>query len=416
LLRRNLAPEVIVRDLHRYFEYQGNKVLQLLVNQPLPPEFLANHLAQVLCQWPLLLLFDNFESQLERKDSIFQIRDENLRVFLTTLVKATATGSHFIFTSRYLFDLDARRLGTIQELPLGDLSRPEALSLMQKLPNLAVASFADKLAAFETFGGHPYALVALDRHCSYKPVSQALKDAKSVHAELREFLALELNYGCLSERGRALLDRLAAFRVPVPPEAAGWVIGEKVGLAELSQDLNRDALSEELKALDEAALLDILERLLPEQRRQAEDLDRPIAELIGWGLLMPIREEGQLKSLAVHSLVRDFCRDRQRGETWRTCLRDAAAFYTNQTKLFAEHDKTLVVIEAEMEAFELLMEAENFGEAATLLVVADPLLHRWGFGRYLEGQYLRLLDKVDRPTLADIEHNLGVLLQARGGV
>jgi hypothetical protein len=47
-----LAPEVIVRDLHRYFEYQGNKVLQPLVNQPLPPEFLANHLAQVLCQWP----------------------------------------------------------------------------------------------------------------------------------------------------------------------------------------------------------------------------------------------------------------------------------------------------------------------------------------------------------------------------
>ena len=75
----------------------------------------------------------------------------------------------------------------------------------------------------------------------------------------------------------------------------------------------------------------MIEENLPE-RRQAEDLTRPISELIDWGLLTPAHEDGQLKELSVHALVREFCRDKQQGETWRESLRDAAAFYTNSTK------------------------------------------------------------------------------------
>ena len=142
---------------------------------------LANYLAQILSQWSLLLIFDNFESQLERTDTGFQIADENLRTFITMLVKTTATASHFLFTSRYLFELDDKRLGNIQSLPLEDLSRPEALSLMQKLQHLAAASHTEKLEALKTFGGHPYALVTLDRYCNHQPLSRALEDAKNIH-------------------------------------------------------------------------------------------------------------------------------------------------------------------------------------------------------------------------------------------
>src|SRR5205085_5652104 len=156
----------------------------------------------------------------------------------------------------------------------------------------------------------------------------------------------------------------------------------------------RDKLPEELKALDEAEILQQLEAALPE-RRQVEDLIRPIKELVEWGLLTPIQEDGQLKELSVHALVRDFCHDKQQGETWRERLRDAAAFYTNFTKLIQQENKTQDAIWIEMEAFELLMEAEDFNDAANLLVSATELLDRWGFGQYLEGQHRRLFDKLD---------------------
>jgi tetratricopeptide (TPR) repeat protein len=153
--------------------------------------------------------------------------------------------------------------------------------------------------------------------------------------------------------------------------------------------------------------------MLPEQRR-VENLDQPIAELISWGLLTPIYEDGQLETLAVHSLVRDFCRDKQKDEIWRTRLCEASVFYINRTKLLSQDEKPLPLVWGEMEAFELLMEAEDWQDATNLLYGTQALLIRWGFGRYLESQYRRLLEKVDRATAAKIGHNLGVLLEDRG--
>ena len=408
-----LAPEKILLEMSRYFALQGVNALQGIAHESLPPEMAAGYLAQVLSQWPLLVIFDNFESQLEQAGLGFRIRDDGLRTFISSLVKATAKGSRFLFTSRYLFDLDEKRLGNIEELPLGDLSRPEFLGLMQKMQHLSGASFEEKFAAFDTFGGHPYAMVALDRHCRAKSLKAALEDAKAVHTELREFLALEMNYALLSERGRDMLNRLSAFRQPVPPLATEWVMGQKASYADLLRSLDRNDLPEEWREMDEAMLTETLDRVLPE-RRQAENLSRQIDELIGWGLLMPVYEDGQLETLGVHALVRDFCRDKQEGEMWRVRLRDAAAFYTNQTKMIERDSRTPAAIWAEMEAFELLMEAGDYEEASGLLSDATPILDRWGFGRYLEGQYHRLLNKVDRQTVAVIMHNLGVLHQDRG--
>jgi tetratricopeptide (TPR) repeat protein len=408
-----LTPETVMIKLNGYFATQGVKALEQLLYLNLPPDVLANYLAQVLSQWSLLLIFDNIESQLEHTDTGFRIADENLRTFITTLVKATATRSHFLFTSRYLFEIDDKRLGNIQSLPLEDLSTPEALNLMQKLQHLAAASYTEKLEALKTFGGHPYALVTLDRYCNHQPLSRALAEAKNIHAELRAFLAIELNYAQLSERSRELLNRLDAFRQSVPYEAAEWVMGNKVSYAAEFLEANRDNLTEEWKALDEAEVLQGLETFLPE-RRETDDLTRPIRELVEWGLLTPIQKDGQLKELSVHTLVRDFCRDKQQGETWRERLRDAAAFYTNCTKMIQQDDKTQAAIWIEMEAFELLMEAEDFSAAANLLVGSTRLLARWGFGQYLEGQHYRLFNKLDARETAAILHNFGYLIQQRG--
>ncbi|MGH9752611.1 MAG: tetratricopeptide repeat protein, partial [Blastocatellia bacterium] len=413
-----LAPERALLELHRYFALQGVDALERFIGQPLEPETLAQIVAQLLGQWPLLLIFDNFETQLARAEQGFRIADEALRRFLAALVKATATNTKFVFTCRFLFELD-ERLGDVASLPLGDLSRPEAFSVMLKLPRLARASYEEKVTIYDTFGGHPFALVALDKYCQTVPIDKALQNAKAVHTKLREHLALELNYGRLTERARELLNRLAAFRATVPMEAAEWVMGETVTpspealqsvIARIRQDENA---SVELKDVDDATLLQMLAAALPVQRQAPDDLQAWVRELIEWGLLTPVYESDKLSLLDVHSLVRDFCREKQPG-AWRDSLREAAGFYTNQTRQIPENQKTPAMVWSEMEAFELLMEAEDYRDAARLLLGAHVLLDRWGFGRYVESQYARVLDQVERDDAARLMHNLGVLQQGRG--
>ena len=410
-----LAPETILLELHRYFERQGIHSLKQLLHQSIPPDQLASYLAHVLNQWSLLIIFDNFEAQLaHNKEGGHVIADENMRIFLMTLIKTTAQASRYLFTTRYLFDVDAKRIGTIQEVPLGDLSRPEALGLMQKLPHISTASFQDKLQAFHTFGGHPYALVTLDRHCGHRALAEVLVDVTNVHAELREFLAIELNYTKLSEHSRELLNRLAAFRKPVGDDAVHWVIGEKVELTpDFLNQIDRKELPEEMRSMSDQELLQFYQKNLPEQRR-GDDVDRHISELIAWGLLTPLEDDSQMHALAVHSLVRDFCREKQGGEIWRKRLRDAAAFYINHSKFLRQDDKSTTTVWSEMQAFELLREAGEHEKAANLLMNITPLLDRWGFGRLLESRYRQLMQKVDRATVAGIRHNIGILLQARG--
>jgi tetratricopeptide (TPR) repeat protein len=413
-----LAPERIMLELHRYFELQGIKALERFVHQPMEPEMSAQIVAKLLTQWPLLAIFDNFESQLDdRADGAFHIADQNLRRFLTILVKATATGSRFLFTSRYLFDLDDR-LADIFSLPLDDLSRPEAFSLMLRLPHLAAASYSDKRTAYEIFGGHPYALTQLDKHCQARALGEALLDVRSVHTKLREHLAIELNYNRLSERGRDLLDRLAAFRRPVPSQAVEWVIGEKRPYdSEILQRIDRDKLPEEFKTLSDEELVELASQSLPE-RRVAVNADQPVAELIEWGLLTPVHEGNEDRLISIHSLVRDFCRDRQQGSIWITRLRDAAAFHTNLTRIMPREEKTPATVwNGEMEAFELMMEASDFGAAANLLAAVDWLLDRWGFNRHLKSLYQRLLSKVKGSDIAGVAswlHNIGALHHDRG--
>jgi tetratricopeptide (TPR) repeat protein/CHAT domain-containing protein len=423
-----LAPERLLLELHRYFEMQDVKALGGLLHQPMEPETLAGLLAQALAQTPLLLLFDNFETQLERAGDRFRVADERARRFLAALVKATPQGTKFLFTSRWLFELD-ERLGDVASLPLGDLSRPEAFSVMLKLPRLAKASYDEKGTIYETFGGHPFALVALDKYCQTVPVAKALRNAKAVHVKLREYLALELNYAKLTAEARELLNRLAAFRTAVLMEAAEWVIGETAAipdealrpmLAVLRQAMNNDALpehlknqSQQLKDADDATLLQMLRAMLPARRQAPDGWEQSVRELIEWGLLTPVYEDDALVRVDVHSLVRDFCRDKQ-PEAWRDRLREAAAFYTNVTRLIPDDQKTLAVVMADMEAFELLIEAEDFRDAASLLTGAHELLDRWGLGRYVESQYTRVLDKLERADYAQLIHNFGVLQQARG--
>src|SRR5262249_16390684 len=142
--------------------------------------------------------------------------------------------------------------------------------------------------------------------------------------------------------------------------------------------LDREKLPYNWKALDGAALREEIKEQLPE-RRLAPNLECEIKELIEWGLLTPISEDGPAQCLLVHSLVRECCHERQTSGRWSWCLREAAACYTNFTRMIPYGSKDLAVVWCEMQAFELLMEAEEYGAAADLLASNSGLLDRWGF-------------------------------------
>ncbi|MGE0884779.1 MAG: tetratricopeptide repeat protein [Blastocatellales bacterium] len=387
-----LAPERVLLELHRYFALQGVNALERFIGQLLEPEVLAQIVAQALTQWPLLLIFDNFETQLARTEAGFGIADEGLRRFLSALVKATATNTKFVFTCRFLFELD-ERLGDVASLPLGDLSRPEAISLMLRLPNLAKSNFWDQAKAYEYFGGHPFAIMQLDKHCQGYSLYEALQNAEALHTKLRDHLALELNYGRLTEQARELLNRLAAFRVAVPMEAA---------------ELMMKNADDTVPRVVACGLGDNATKSLSFPAPQQD----AIRELIGWSLLTPMYEGNELSHLDVHSLVRDFCREKQ-GGVWRDRLRKAASYYINLTRSTHDKQKTPAMVWSDMEAFELLMEAEAYDYAAQLLLGAHELLRRWGFRQYIDRQYLRVVDQVDRAKAATLMHNFGVVHQDR---
>ena len=430
-----LSPDVILLRLHRVLESRGINVLEQLMNRFFAAEELGGYLGQVLSQVSLLVIFDNFETQLSEvfggAGTFFQkgscppeakvshiIRDQNLKTFLEVLVRTTAERSCFLFTSRYWFDIDEKRVGPIRYMALNDLSRPEALGLMQHLPFLSAASYEDKMEAYRVFGGHPYGLVTLDRHCGMRSLTEVLKDAQGVHRELREFLAIDMNYGKLTPGGRELLNRLAAFRQPVEWDAVQWVMGieeDTVGeFMKRMKNIDRDKLPEEARQMDDAALARMFRGMLPVVRK-AEGMEPVVRELVSWGMVTPVREEEEVY-LTVHSLAREFCREKS-GAEWRNHLTEAAGYYTNKYKLFNEEQKTLSTVLEEVEAAELLMEAENFEAAADVIINIDPVLDRWGWGRLLESLYdqvQRALPGVELKTRAIILHNLAILMQGRG--
>jgi tetratricopeptide (TPR) repeat protein len=409
--RAALVPETVLVELHRYFEKHGILQLQTLIGQNISPESLAIEMAKLMIQWPILIVFDNFETQLNERHEIIH---GDFRVFLSALVQATTIGSRFLFTTRYLFDIKSEQVDLVQELPLDDLSRAEALMLMQKLPNLTRVGYLDKLTLLEKFGGHPFALIMLDRNNSHQLLDQTLKDADLLKTELRKFLAIELNYHKLSARARELLNRLAAFRKTVSVAAAEWVLGKKLELpAETIQWVlsNLDIFPEEVQALDNDTLRQMLKKM-PEKRK-ASGVMEAINELVLWGLVTPHYENNTLQALSVHSLVRDYCRE-QHTKDWSSHLYDAAAFYTNVTKILPDEHKNEEIVWGDMEAFELLMEGEDFAGAFGLLRKDDSILDRWGYGRYLEIQYRRLLKKLDPHDAAVARHDLGLKLHVRG--
>jgi hypothetical protein len=73
-----LSPDMILLELNRFLERQKNSALQQLMHQSFKPVELATFMGQVLSQIRLLIIFDNFETQLAGINKKHEIRVSNL--------------------------------------------------------------------------------------------------------------------------------------------------------------------------------------------------------------------------------------------------------------------------------------------------------------------------------------------------
>ncbi len=110
-------------------------------------------------------------------DEVFDIADETVRAALRGLLLAQSR-STFLFTARYLWaGVEALPRTNWLDIHLPELTKRQAILLMNALPRLAAQPLADKLAAHQRVGGHPKTLELLDGW---------LEDGRSLRAWLND--------------------------------------------------------------------------------------------------------------------------------------------------------------------------------------------------------------------------------------
>ena len=180
----------------------------------------------------LLLVFDDFEQNLELGDATIAFSDPGFAEVFDTLCRAADVG-RLLVTSRYpLPDADAFLL----EVPVPALSPAELRRLLLRLPALRELDAADRRVLSETIGGHPRLLEFVnallrggrgnlkevtvklrdlaDQRVSLggqRPLEQAIPDAVLLGS--RDIL-LEQLIELLSEEERELLLQAAVSRLP----------------------------------------------------------------------------------------------------------------------------------------------------------------------------------------------------------
>lgn len=393
-----LSPDQIVVELHHFLKFNNIDALQEVVYAPIPPVQKATYLAQVLTQVPLLLIFDNMESLLD-KETKRTITDHDLAIFLRTLINTTTHGTRFLFTSRYTFRLleDEQHGDTVpvtahrlqqayHAINLNDLSRPEAIQIMNKFPSLSSAGFFLKEEIYAKLGGHPYILNVFAHHCQYKAPEEVLQSLDEVTGEMVHFAMLEMSWDRLSERARALLKRISVFQKAIPLAAIKWVMGEKVEVEtkvlsvmreRLRQEAKKDKeLSKQIEWMSDKELEWRLSQMLPPQQHRCESVTKEIEELIHWGMIVQLTESED-GNYSIHSLVREFCQRKKDAAAHHNALLDAVEFYLNTAKVLSKNSPSQVF--TKLDARQLFFEAKEFEQAGYIVHDVQDLLIRWGF-------------------------------------
>ena len=366
--REGLTAEEVLMQLNEFFKRNSIDALDQACTASIPMATKMDYLAQVLSQFKLLLIFDNFESLLSVEKDSREITDVELKKALKVLVNQCKNGTRFLFTCRYTFNLtDGRLTNVFDEINLGELSRPEAIMVMNRFPDIAGEDFSTKLEIYDKIGGHPYTINTFGRHANRTSPQDVLLDLAPVQKDMVEFTLLNRSYDRLSESSRHLVNSISAFKKAVPLSGLEWFMG---------------------------------------QNDQPVDIAGEIEELTHWGLMIRIEEESEAL-FQVHTIVKDYIRTQATEDEWKQRLVKAAEYYENLVQ-------TSRSVLDHLDARELYFDAGQYQKAGDMVAAVMEPLHRRGFIELVRKLNQQTIETAAGRTKAAALHHLGIIHHDQG--
>jgi tetratricopeptide (TPR) repeat protein len=351
-------PEDILSELNAFLNIAGvdrmNKVLHAQVTLAAKTAVLA----QILTQFPLLVIFDNCEDVLtagkaaqngadsgQSKD-VFEIADLDLRQFFEQLVNSVANGTRFLFTTRYDFSPTRQRLtAEIDHIALGEMPFSNAVQAMNNheiLASLPVASGTAPITKHDLFtklGGHPYSIDVFARRAAVTSVSDVWLEIEGVRKEMIEFTLLDRTYAQLPTGSRKLLIRASV--------------------------------------LDETPSLEELQWMMGGAENSSVPVDADLRPLLEWGMLSREKTKDSV-TYPMHALVRDYVHEQFKatGEDEAELLKRAGAFWDLQLQQAKTESAIVTCI---LRARDYYFRAGDFDRAFEAVEAVRESLMRWGF-------------------------------------
>jgi tetratricopeptide (TPR) repeat protein len=360
-------PEDILSELNAFLNVAGVDRLNQVLHMQAPLAAKTAVLAQILTQFPLLVLFDNCEDVLsagktvrdgadsgaEHSADISGIADPDLRQFFEQLVNSVAGGSRFLFTTRYDFDPARGRLtGEIDHIALGEMPFSSAVQCMNNhdilasLPVVAARSVGEgagvapitKHELYSRLGGHPYTIDVFARRAAVTSVADVWLEIEGVEQEMIEFTLLDRTYAQLPAVSRRLLIRSSVLAAAPSLEELQWMMGDAQASAAVDAEL------------------------------------RPLLE---WGMLS--REETKESVVyPMHALVRDYAHQQLKagGEDETGLLKRAGAFWDLQAQAATTQGDMVAYL---LRSRNYYFQAGEFEKAYSATELVRDHLMRWGF-------------------------------------
>ncbi len=233
--------------LARWLEAQGKaghaEAAALLLDSRLDPTDRTRQAIARIADRRYVLVFDNFESVMALEDkakveaevktsstsalsstltSAYPVADPNLAAFFAGLLAARWRGL-CLFTGRYRWAALDEHLGrgAAAELHLPELTRAQAIMLMDNLPRLRREPIATKLAVYRKVGGHPKSIELLEGWLASGRVTDLLTDPNldGMLAQQWADYFLRALLAQLTAAERDALARLCIFETSLDQEA-----------------------------------------------------------------------------------------------------------------------------------------------------------------------------------------------------
>jgi tetratricopeptide (TPR) repeat protein len=205
-----------------------------------------------------------------------------------------ASDCKFLITSRYEFDLfpRGRDSGLVLRVPLGELSRIEALRFMDRLPAFTDCDWHRREEIYDGVGGNPFIFNLFAERAAKVGVDYVLADLRNIRKEaISTFLLEQIYIDSLNAAAKTLLCRMSVLRRSAPK--------------------------------------DCLDALMGTHR-----IETAMNQLLRWGLMVKIKVkdelvDGEEDRYVMHALVREFGLEKL-GEAKREALLAAGQFYKDR--------------------------------------------------------------------------------------